>query len=76
MSERVNKNMNQNINKTINPVNTIAVATSYAALSNVSTVINQIVNNGFLLEKAPLYLQSSITELSTYSMRECMILSR
>lgn len=67
MSERVNKNMNQNINKTINPVNTIAVATSYAALSNVSTVINQIVNNGFLLEKAPLYLQSSITELSTYT---------
>ena len=46
----MNKNMNKNMNK-INPVSTVVAGISYAALSNVTTSVNQAINDGFLFEK-------------------------
>ena len=52
MNKKVIKNMNKKMNK-INPVSTTAVGISYAALSNVTTAVNQAINNGFVFEKIP-----------------------
>ena len=60
------KIMNKNMNK-INPVSTIATGVSYAALSNVTTAVNQAINNGFLFEKIPTYIQSNILQAGTYT---------
>ena len=47
-------------------INSVVAGVSYIGLSNVSTALNQAINNQFSLEKIPLYLQSNILSPPTY----------
>lgn len=47
--------------------NSIVAGVSYIGLSNVSTALDQAINNQFSFEKIPIYLQSNILSLQTYT---------
>ena len=66
MNNKMNKKMNKKMNN-INLVSATAAGIGYATLSNLTTSINQAIDNGFAFDQIPLYLKENALQLSTYT---------
>ena len=48
-------------------INSVVAGVSYIGLSNITTALDQAINNQFSFDKIPIYLQSNILSLQTYT---------